>query len=303
VAGHVKSDAGEGGVLLHTSDGGLHWEAQLGDPHSATRGFETVFFLDAKHGWASQWGGGALLRTRDGSTWESVYQFGNPHDVVFTTADVGFYVDGERLFRTEDGGHTWKQVFTCGTSVQVNGLTRATGCRFSTLSFPSANVGYAGTNALPNNAAALARTEDGGLSWNISRFIPDADVQERGLCFTDENTGFARIGGNKLAATSDGGQTWRGVPANVLNGWIRFADREVGWVARGFSVVYTSDGGKRWNSAQVRLPAEIYSSSLPARDRGYVVGKHGMIYRYRIVPVAYTSKWMIEAPMMASSHQ
>jgi photosystem II stability/assembly factor-like uncharacterized protein len=227
VVGHVKSDAGEGGVLLHTSDGGLHWEAQLGDPHSATRGFETVFFLDAKHGWASQWGGGALLRTLDGSTWESVYQFGNPHDVVFTTADVGFYVDGERLFRTEDGGHTWKQVFTCGTSVQVNGLTRATGCRFSTLSFSSANVGYAGTNALPNNAAALARTEDGGLSWNISRFIPDADVQERGLCFTDENTGFARIGGNKLAATSDAGQSWRGVPANVLNGWIRFADREV----------------------------------------------------------------------------
>jgi hypothetical protein len=38
---------------------------------------------------------------------------------------------------------------------------------------------------------------------------------------------------------------------------------------------------------------------LPARDRGYAAGEHGMVYRYRIVPVAYTSKGMLSATMIA----
>jgi len=54
VVGMVRSDAGEGGVILHTADGGQHWDVQLGDPHSAARGFEELFFLDAKHGWATR---------------------------------------------------------------------------------------------------------------------------------------------------------------------------------------------------------------------------------------------------------
>ena len=89
VVGHANSDAGVGGVILHTKDGGQHWDAQLGDPHSATRGFENVFFLDAKHGWATQWGGGALMRTQDGDTWDSVSQFGNPKSFTFATPACG----------------------------------------------------------------------------------------------------------------------------------------------------------------------------------------------------------------------
>ena len=86
----------------------------------------------------------------------------------------------------------------------------------------------------------------------------------------------------------------------TLNGPIRFADHQVGWVARGTRIAYTSDGGKRWNTAEIRFPAEVFSSSLPARDRGYVVGEHGMIYRYRIVPIDYSVKGMISAPAIAA---
>jgi len=300
VTGHANSDAGEGGFILHTTDGGQHWNVQLGDPHSATRSFENVFFLDAKHGWATQWGGGALLRTRDGETWESVSTLGNPQTFTFATPDVGFYLDGEKIFRSQDGGHTWKHVFTCRTNIEVDGLAREVGCSFVSISFPSAQVGYASTSDLPNKASAIARTQDGGLTWNISRFLPDASAMDRGLTFTDENTGFLRTYEGKLFATADGGQTWRGIPVQVLNGPIRFADRQVGWVARGRSVVYTSDGGKRWNSAEVRFPAEVFSSSFPTHDRGYVVGVHGMIYRYRIVPIEYTAKGMLPAAAIAA---
>jgi len=44
--------------------------------------------------------------------------------------------------------------------------------------------------------------------------------------------------------------------------------------------------------------AQIRWVPLPTPDRGYVVGDHGMIYRYRVVPIEYTAKGMVEAPMM-----
>jgi photosystem II stability/assembly factor-like uncharacterized protein len=45
-----------------------------------------------------------------------------------------------------------------------------------------------------------------------------------------------------------------------------------------------TDGGRHWTAREVRFPAPVIAFSLPARDRGYVVGDQGMIYRYRIVP-------------------
>jgi photosystem II stability/assembly factor-like uncharacterized protein len=109
--------------------------------------------------------------------------------------------------------------------------------------------------------------------------------------------GFAEIW-----ATVDGGQNWRKVPGTFPGGSPRlyFADHEVGWLANGTTIAYTSDGGKRWNTMEVRLPAGINASSLPARDRGYVVGDHGMVYRYRIVPIEYTAKGMIAATVIAT---
>ncbi|MGA8763390.1 MAG: YCF48-related protein [Candidatus Sulfotelmatobacter sp.] len=299
VVGQVNSDAGDGGVILHTKDGGQHWDAQLGDPHSATRVFESVFFLDAKHGWATEAGGGALLRTQDGETWDSVAQLGNPKTFTFSTQEVGFYLEGEKIYRSGDAGHTWKQVFTCRTKVEVEGLARDVECKFQSISFPSTKVGYATTSDLPNKASAIAKTEDGGVTWSISRFLPNATAIDRALLFTDENSGYIRTYGGKLFATADGGQTWRGIPQSAPAGQIRFADRQVGWVVRDKTVMYTSDGGKRWNAAEVRFPADVFSSSFPARDRGYVVGDHGMIYRYRIVPIAYTVKGMLPAAWIA----
>jgi hypothetical protein len=37
---------------------------------------------------------------------------------------------------------------------------------------------------------------------------------------------------------------------------------------------------------------------MPTRDRGYVLGAHGMIYRHRMVPIDYTSKGILEALVM-----
>ena len=238
VAGLTRSDAGEGGILLHTKDGGEHWDVQVGDPHSATRGFETLFFLDRIHGWATQDGGGGLLKTTDGENWESVNSMNALKIYKFNTPNVGFILDGDKLYRSEDAGHSSKEITQCRAKVEVEGLIREVQCEFRSIDFATPNFGYIATSGIPGHGSAIFTTEDGGLTWNLSHFAPDVGAEERGLLFTNEKTGFMRASGGKVLATLDGGATWRGV-ATTYQHQIRFAgDRQVGWIAGDRSLVY-----------------------------------------------------------------
>lgn len=121
--------------------------------------------------------------------------------------------------------------------------------------------------------------------------------------FLDEKTGYHVRSGARVYRTADGGQTWQGIVAKlgVGNPKIRFVDHEVGWSCLGQTWAYTVDGGRHWTTRQVRFPAPVAAFSLPGRDRGYVVGEHGMIYRYRVVPSDYTSNGVLEGSMMPAA--
>lgn len=301
VTGFARSDAGEGGFILNTRDGGKTWAVQVGDPHSAARGFQQLQFIDETHGWATQWGG-KMVRTTDGETWEEIGSYPTLQPYAFASPVSGVSFDGERILRTADSGRTWKPVFTCRTSIEIEGLMREVGCNLVAVHFVSPTLAYAVSRGLPNRASAFLKTQDGGTTWSVSSFLPEADAFA--VFFLDENAGFVKSY-DKLFATTDGGQTWRGVPVAVPGAQtpkIKFADREVGWICFGNQnssmLTYTTDGGKRWNAREFRLPTGVNAFSLVRRDRGYVVGSHGMIYRYRIVPIEYTAKGMIDAPMM-----
>jgi hypothetical protein len=45
----------------------------------------------------------------------------------------------------------------------------------------------------------------------------------------------------------------------------------------------------------------VKAYSFPTRQRAYVVGDHGMAYRYRVVPIDYSGKNIIDAPMMPAT--
>jgi len=79
---------------------------------------------------------------------------------------------------------------------------------------------------------------------------------------------------------------------------IRFADPEVGWSFQYRKFSYSTDGGKRWNSREVQFPQPVRAFSMPNRSLAYVVGDHGMIYRYRAVEGASAPKRAIPAPSM-----
>jgi photosystem II stability/assembly factor-like uncharacterized protein len=305
----------EGGMLLRTRDAGANWEVQLGDHESKDPPFQSPYFLDELVGWVLQPTGVGkfkLLRTTDGESWQQVGAIQTDwglQDYVFTSKNVGIYVDGNdnqaRIVRTTDGGRTWKDVFHCKAKIVVEGLSRDVACTLKALHFPTAEVGYAiGGAHGAKRMLFVAKTEDGGNRWALT-VVPDVggDLEvyhNQELFFTDANTGFAHLAESRLYSTTDGGQTWNGL-VGTPGSEIKFADPEVGWSFAGSRLAYTTDGGKRWSSRELSFPAEVNAFSLPRRNRGYVVGEHGMIFRYTVVPDAEpTAASVVEAPAMPS---
>jgi len=115
----------------------------------------------------------------------------------------------------------------------------------------------------------------------------------------DTATAFLRAGGT-LKMTPDGGRSWHDVPATVPAGTpkILFAG-PMGWMVNGHDFSYTADSGRRWMARTVPFPASVVGFSVPAEDAGYVIGDHGMVYRYRVVPFDYAVPNMLVIPPMS----
>lgn len=292
-----------GGIILHTSDGGNHWDVPYGDPQSSDRGVHHLRFLDPAHGWAIQDTGSAsrLLHTRDGQSWLLAGTMPeHATDYMFTSETTGVALKAGHILQTLDGGRTWRQVGECQVTAQAQGLARNLGCEWARLQFVTPQVGYAvGFNRQARNLAFVARTSDGGATWSL--ITSEVTDIPQDAFFLDERTGYLRVGApntGQIFKTTDGGGSWTGMAASP-GARIQFADPEVGWAILYDKVSFTTDGGNRWNSRQYPFPARMNAFSLPRRDRGYVVGEHGMIYRYRIVPLDYAANGMIPAPLLS----
>ena len=293
------SGRGAGGMLLHTVDGGQHWTLQLGDPKSSEAEIKDLHFLDAAHGWARQ--GGNFLRTTDGANWQVVGTYpGDFGRYTFTSPNDGFEsfgpYSGSTIAATHDGGRSWKNVFQCETSLQVNGLSRNVGCMINDLNFPTPRIGYGVGGSFNDGFTLVAKSEDGGATWRVI-FASTELAPATGVVFQDDNHGVVRLKGGGAIFSADGGRTWQGATGN-LPGNPRFADPRVGLSCYSYTCSFTVDGGMHWVSQNLALPASIEEFSLPRRDRAYVVGGHGMIYHYRTVPAEYTAKGIVDAPLL-----
>jgi photosystem II stability/assembly factor-like uncharacterized protein len=299
--------AGEAGTIIKTVDGGAHWTPQLGgDPQGAGGLIYDLRFVDQRHGFAVQTGGvgdPVLLRTVDGQTWRASGTVPQHRgDYIFTSPTVGFTSGRNVISRTRDAGRSWQKVMDCAATISVNGLSRNVDCEIESFSFPTPQIGYGvGTSGGGVNATFIAKTTDGGNSWTLWQAIEGENPHNGFVVFTDPNNGFVCMYGGKFFSTSDGGKSWDGVAGVSCTGARgRFADPETGWTFQTQSWNYTTDGGRSWGSRAVAFPGGVNGFSFPRRDRGYVVGDHGMVYRYSIVPVEHTAANSIDAPVVGA---
>jgi photosystem II stability/assembly factor-like uncharacterized protein len=291
-----------GGVIYHTADAGATWQLQLGDPQSSDRAYTGLQFLSPTLGFAVQStgvGDHKLLRT-DGKDWKEAGTVAQHRGAYwFPSADVGFVTAGAAIMRTQDGGRKWQPVYRCQMKAEVKGLTRDLPCQFAKLYFLNEQKGWA-ISAAPVAEAGfvVAATEDGGATWTSSVVLPGENPREGAIWFTDATHG-ALLTGGKFFYSADGGKSWTGATGQMGGKpEIRFTGSKVGWAMHYRDMSYTVDGGQHWVTRQIAFPAMVEEFSLVSPESGYAVGDHGMVYRYRVVPIEYTAKGMLSAPSM-----
>jgi photosystem II stability/assembly factor-like uncharacterized protein len=293
-------------TILLTTDGGKTWQVQLGgDPEANDDALTKVFFLDAKNGWAMT-ARGKILGTRDGSTWAELSTVsGTTKGVWFLSPQTGLEIENadstsqSTLRRSDDGGKTWKPLSRCSVDATVGGLPRKLGCVMGTAQFLSPTVGFAGGGADigMGDLAIFGKTSDGGQTWTMSA-IPETKWRITEVKFWTEKDGIVVLsGGEEVYWTADAGGTWtRSVKQRL---WPSLYGAGEGKIIVGVGgsggIGYSFNGGRNFTSRPFNLPARVHAVTFPDARHGYLVGQHAMVYRYRIVPIDYTSQGIIGA--------
>ena len=169
--------------------------------------FESVHFVDAKHGWAA--GGynvpwmdrsrGLIMRTRDGGrTWRRVERLTIPRvkKIHFTNRQLGWafgdtnalHPDG--IYFTHDGGSTWSSQSTTRMNAWTDGQ----------------QVG--GSFVLADQNGRLGLVTGGNLK-RPSLFGCSREDRITCLAMQDELTGFAVGQGGLVLKTTNGGNLWK----------------------------------------------------------------------------------------------
>ena len=259
-------------------------------------GARQLSFATPSRGWVLLRNGRLLVTTDGGSNWSELAYEGRgpalqpvsaPKPVPFSrvasaqliTPDIGWAVGFStskghpeayyELFRTEDGGVTWKSI----TPVNSNSW------KIYSVSFLDSNRGWA--LVWTNGRFVAYSTVNGGANWSAADVDFGKDQEGRPpwvgdgqIFFVNPLQGwiiFAKVSRSSLEtvlfATADGGRTWSSLTSHDAPppGRIRLVSPEVGsllptsWMLSSSrtALFVTRDGAKSWQQLSVAPPAYV----------------------------------------------
>jgi photosystem II stability/assembly factor-like uncharacterized protein len=231
---------------------------------------------------------------------------GTAKGVWFLTPQTGLEIENPNsttqstLRLSADGGKSWKPLGPCSVDTTVGGLPRKLGCMMRTMQLLSPAVGFTGGGAgvsAGTDAATFGKTSDGGQTWTMS-VIPDTKWAITEMKFWTDKDGLVVLGrGEEIHWTADAGATWTKSVKQRL--WPSLYGEGEGKIIVGVGesggIGYSFNGGRNFTSRPFTLPARVRAVTFPDAQHGYLIGLHAMVFRYRIVPIDYSSPGMIGA--------
>lgn len=327
---------GDDGAIWHSMDAGATWERQ---PSGTRASLRHVHFLTPYSGWAvgrvemaEGKSVGVILFTSDGGLkWNSLASNTLPglNYVKFFTEREGVAVgDGSDaspsgVFRTEDGGRTWKALPGARASSWlaadfIDSRTGSLAGHWGTLAvvndsnFVKAQVDslggravrsvktQAGTSfAVGQGGLVLKSSNSSGIRWGfVDLKLPDsllASIDFHAVALKGKHVWIVGRPGSLVFHSSDGGATWeqQSTGQSIPLHSIHFDDENQGWaVGEMGTVVTTQDGGKKWKV--VRQEGQRAAALLVQTTRDGtqldLAAKLGLGEGYRLVGCRVTSE-------------
>lgn len=295
--------AGEDGVIIRTSNGGVNWILQ----NSPVDFFiYDIYFLNARLGWAlandNIVNGTAVLSTKNGGDNWSFYRYPDSTIQLFAIHykdSLNGFIAGYsgKIFRTTNGGMNWKQA-------QVDSSISS--------SFPIYRISFSNNLGIATGGAydllgVVWVSTNGGLNWKSFGV-----TGEPLFCFDIlSTTKVIALGGDfefgaVQTRTYNSGMNWTydylntfGIPRGLS-----FRTESEGWAVLSISArfFYTLDTGNTWNTMNVPDTLSLYDITFTDAYHGYAVGSSGAVYKYNSALIGITPPGSI-VPTEITLHQ
>ncbi len=255
--------------LYRTTNGGTSWAALGTGASSDTITNRASSFVYDPTNTSTFWesgiynSGGVYRTTDNGSTFQRLGNVTHVDQVAVDLTDpnrrtlvAGGHEQTRTVWRSADSGATW-------TNIGLN-LPTGTGFSSNTIVINSTTYLVNSNQSWSGGSPGIYRTTNSGASWTkVSILGPTGNA-----AITASGSIYWRTG-NSLAKSTDQGQNWTSVGANVATDPIALPDGRI--LAASYSNVVVSTDGNTWTNVgpnQPYTPAAI--TYLPARNAVYV---------------------------------
>jgi photosystem II stability/assembly factor-like uncharacterized protein len=228
------------------------WKAE--QRGQAGKDLNAVYFSDSKRGWAAG-DDGIVMHTEDGGrTWvrQLIDTTDSVNDVYFRDKEDGYLLAGNRVFKTEDSGATWREAARF-LPANFNGATP----ELYSVRFTGKKKGWIVGSVSRRDAVVdslVLFTDNSGGSWQRQRVPTRGELIH--LDFSGDKHGWIVGASGVILHTEDGGTTWRaqrsGTNATLYH--VDFRNEDDGWtVGERGTILRTTNGGAAWSPVKAAV--------------------------------------------------
>ena len=262
-------------AVLRTTDGGATWYS-LTPENAGPLGYAVnASFLDEQHAWVlvadpNDMLKGTLFSTADGGiTWDHAQVPFGGGDLLFLDAKHGWMMAslgaaagsmGIAVYQTDDGGATWKQMFTNDPNLPNAGASLPLGGMKDGLTAVNMQTAWIGGVIYTPGNVYLFRSDDSGATWKQAQVKPpdgydQAEFETRGPIFVTPNTAYLPVTVSSqngvmeaVYVSRDGGTSWLATPTMIPQGGaMDFVSAKDGFIWNGVNFYVTHDGAETWS--------------------------------------------------------